>query len=63
MLNRSFPDWKQAFKQIVANPDQQVLAEILSRFDPLRAAIEEDQNLERALQEFLRVVPTNKDVN
>ncbi len=43
--------------------DPAVRARIAKLFDPLRAQIRDDANLESVLQEFLRVVPTSKSVN
>jgi hypothetical protein len=64
MLDRaSGPAWKRSFTAILANPDPGAVAQLRSRFDPLRAVIQQDRGLEQAIQEFLRVVPPKKDVN
>ena len=64
MLDRSrIPDWRHSLAMILAHPDPESLAQLRSRFDPLRALIQRDTHLEQVLQEFLQVAPAKKDVN
>jgi hypothetical protein len=50
-------------EETLAHPNPESLAKMQAQFEPVRARIRDQQNLEQVLQEFLQVVPPKKDVN
>ncbi len=56
---------KSEVDEMIANAksDPRVGGVVHEQFEPVRVRIRENADLEQVLQEFLRAVPPNKDVN